>query len=132
MKVWHLPSACPVCQTGLNVTRLECPHCQTKVEGLFGLGRFARLTPDQLQFVETFLRCRGNIKEVERELGISYPTVRSRLDAVVEALGSRQEGTVVPPAEPQRNKSDRRKEILQRLNDGEITTDEAIRLLRSL
>jgi hypothetical protein len=129
MKVWPMPTDCPVCRSNLVTTKLECPQCQTKVEGQFSPGRFARLNSEQIQFVETFLRARGNIKEVERELGISYPTVRSRLDAIVEVLGDRP----APPASPEppaAPKGENRKEILQRLNQGEITTEEALRLLR--
>lgn len=131
MKVWPMPTSCPVCQSTLVTTKLECPQCHTRVEGQFSGGRFARLTAEQLDFVETFLRARGNIKEVERELSISYPTVRSRLDAIVEALGDRP-APAAPPAEPPAVKGEARKEILQRLNQGEITTDEALRLLRGL
>jgi hypothetical protein len=131
MKRWPMPTSCPVCQSNLVTTKLECPQCQTKVEGQFDAGRFARLTGEQIQFVETFLRARGNIKEVERELGISYPTVRGRLDAIVEVLGDRP----VPPAPveaPAAPKGEGRKEILQRLNQGEITPEEALRLLKGL
>lgn len=131
MKLWPMPTNCPVCQSHLVTTKLECPHCQTKVEGQFSTGRLARLTGEQLQFVETFLRARGSIKEVERELGISYPTVRGRLDAIVEVLGDRP----APPPEveaPPAPKGEGRKEILQRLNQGELTTEEALKLLRGL
>lgn len=68
-----------------------------------------------------FLTSRGNIKEVERLLGISYPTVRSRLDAIIEALGYRVE----------REEDQRRKEILEAVNKGEISSEEAVRLLRN-
>src|SRR5258708_12835565 len=72
---------CPICNESLHVVRLECESCGTRLEGSFALGRFHSLTTDQLEFLETFIRARGNFKDVERELGISYPTVRSRLDA---------------------------------------------------
>ncbi|HLO02166.1 MAG TPA: DUF2089 domain-containing protein [Symbiobacteriaceae bacterium] len=131
MKIWPMPTNCPVCQSNLVTTKLECSNCQTKVEGQFSPGRFARLTGEQIQFVETFLRARGNIKEVERELGISYPTVRGRLDAIVEVLGDRPAPPPVPEAPPA-PKGEGRKEILQRLNQGEISTEEALKLLRGL
>src|SRR6266540_2049170 len=78
---------CPICSKQLKVVRLDCESCGTRLEGSFSLGRFHALSPDQLEFLETFIRARGNFKDIERELGISYPTVRSRLDAMIRALG---------------------------------------------
>ncbi|HYY55272.1 MAG TPA: DUF2089 domain-containing protein [Candidatus Dormibacteraeota bacterium] len=112
---------CPVCSEALRVTRLECDSCGTRVEGTFALGRFHSLTPEQLQFLETFVRVRGNIKDVERELGVSYPTARARLDAVIRALGFE-----VPSEDHQ---SERRKEILRELSEGKIEADDAVKLL---
>ena|SRR5919197_6365163 len=112
---------CPVCSEALRVTRLECESCGTRVEGTFALGRFHSLTPEQLQFLETFVRVRGNIKDVERELGVSYPTARARLDAVIRALGFE-----VPSEDHQ---SERRKEILRELSEGKIEADDAVKLL---
>src|SRR6478672_7361435 len=80
-------STCPVCASELAVTRLHCRSCGTTLEGDFSVGRFGRLTRDQLTLLESFLRSRGNLREMERELGISYPTVRSRVEALVRALG---------------------------------------------
>jgi hypothetical protein len=112
---------CPVCAQALKVTRLECDSCGTRVEGAFALGRFHALTPEQLQFLETFVRVRGNIKDVERELGMSYPTARARLDALIRALGFEV------PAED--HHAERRKEILRELSEGKIAADDAVRLL---
>src|ERR671922_251691 len=78
---------CPVCGDDLRIVRLECPACGSALQGNFTLGRLARLTREQLQFVEVFIRCRGKIKDVEEELGISYPTVVARLNEVVQAMG---------------------------------------------
>jgi hypothetical protein len=80
-------STCPVCSNELAVTRLHCGSCGTTLEGDFSVGRFGRLSRDQLALLESFLRSRGNLREMERELGISYPTVRSRVEALVRALG---------------------------------------------
>ncbi|MEA2572760.1 MAG: hypothetical protein QOH93_58 [Chloroflexia bacterium] len=82
-----LPGRCPVCANSLTVTRLQCPHCGTGIDGAFGLGRLQALTSEQVQFVETFMKCKGKIKDVEGELGISYPTVVARLNEVVRAMG---------------------------------------------
>ena len=80
-------SICPVCSNELSVTRLHCRSCGTTLEGDFSVGRFGRLDRDQLALLESFLRSRGNLREMERELGISYPTVRSRVEALVRTLG---------------------------------------------
>ncbi|MGE5674043.1 MAG: DUF2089 domain-containing protein [Mycobacterium leprae] len=121
---------CPVCNEELVVTRLRCMHCDTGIEGNFEVPKFARLPKEHLDFVEVFLKCRGNIKEVERELGISYPTVRGRLDAVLEALGYKVDPAVAD--ETNQVKQTRRKEILDALNRGELTSDEAIKQLKNL
>ena len=118
---------CPVCGDELQVTRLHCPGCHTAIEGVFSLGRFQRLSPEQLAFLEVFIKNRGVIRDVERELGISYPTVRSRLDEVIRALGLEVREEPQPDlAEEQA----RRRDVLQRLERGEITVEQAIKLLR--
>src|SRR5438445_9572558 len=104
---------CPICSESLRVTRLECESCGTRLEGSFVLGRFHQLTAEQLEFLETFIKARGNFKDVERELGMSYPTVRSRLDAVIRALGFPSQAEPDREAEP-------RSEILRQPTDGRI------------
>lgn len=125
-----MPTRCPVCTEEMVVTRLRCTHCDTAVEGTFEVTRLARLSKEHLEFVEIFLKSRGNIKEVERELGISYPTVRGRLDSVIEALGYRVEPSAAD--ETNRAKLTRRKEILDALNRGEISSEDAVKQLKSL
>ena len=83
-----MPSQCPVCGDALRVARLECDGCSTAIEGDFDNGRLGRLTREQIAFVEVFVECRGKIKDVEERLGLSYPTVVARLEAVVDALGA--------------------------------------------
>src|SRR5690554_323088 len=78
---------CPVCSKNLKIVALHCPSCDTEIRGNFTAGKFAQLSDSQLKFVEVFIKSRGNIKEVERELGISYPTVRNKLDEIINALG---------------------------------------------
>jgi hypothetical protein len=116
---------CPVCQGELEVARLHCRACGTSIEGQFALGRFHALSKEQLRFAEVFIKNRGNIKDVERELGISYPTVRGRLDALIRAMG------YDVPEEPKSAAPDRRKEVLAQLERGEIDSEEAVRLLRA-
>lgn len=115
-------SKCPACgNTQFRVERLACTSCGTAVVGSFSVSRLATLPEEQVAFVETFLRCRGNIKEVERELGISYPTVRSRLDKVVSLLGL---------AEDEQRMS--RVEVLAALERDEMKPEEAVQALRDL
>lgn len=120
----HAPGKCPVCSHDLEVVRLQCTNCGTAVEGHFEPSKFSRLDPEQLMFLDLFLKARGNIKEVERELGLSYPTVRNRLDGLLVALGY--------AVEPERKTETtrRRREVLDALDAGKIKAEEALRLLR--
>jgi hypothetical protein len=122
--MYPLVAQCPICQDDLIVTRLHCRNCDTTLEGYFELGRLSQLTPEQLSFVETFIRCEGKITRVEQELGISYPTVRSRLHDVIRALGYE-----VGEEEPSISE-EKRREILEDLGQGRVTSEEAIKLLR--
>ena len=97
-------STCPVCSHELAVTRLHCGNCGTTLEGDFSVGRYGRLSREQLALLESFLRSRGNLREMERELGISYPTVRNRVEALVRALGL---GTARRRLRPSRPRSPR-------------------------
>ncbi len=115
-------TACPACGGELATTRLRCTSCGTAIEGQFRRSGLARLLPEQAEFVKTFLACRGNITLVERRLGISYPTVRSRLDDVRRALG------LPDLAADQEERADAR-EVLDRLESGEISVDDAIESL---
>ena len=126
-KNFHAPAQCPVCGERMLVTKLRCSHCGTELSGEFAPCRFCRLEEKHLQFVETFLRCRGSIKEVERVLGVSYPTVKNMLDAALTALGLDEK----PELRALREKEERA-EILQRLSDGEIDVDTAIEALHQL
>ena len=136
-------STCPVCSSELAVTRLHCRSCGTTLEGDFSVGRFGRLSRDQLTLLESFLRSRGNLRDMERELGISYPTVRSRVEALVRALGFGARGdeddttdTTDPtdemeataPARP----AETRQAILERLARHEIGAEEAALAIRAL
>ena len=123
-------STCPVCSGELGVTRLRCRSCGTTLEGDFSVGRFGRLDRDQLALLESFLRARGNLREMERELGISYPTVRSRVEALVRSLGfgPRSDDDAPPAGEPGQTRED----ILERLARREISAEEAAQAIRSL
>ena len=135
-------STCPVCSGELAVTRLHCGSCGTTLEGDFSVGRFGRLSRDQLALLESFLRSRGNLRDMERELGISYPTVRSRVEQLVRSLGYGPRGDDEAteeaasagdgPAGPAGSAGSSRKDILERLARHEIGAEEAAAAIRAL
>src|SRR6266508_992575 len=126
-------ATCPVCEGELAITRLHCRTCGTSLEGEFGVGRFGRLSREQLALLESFLRSRGNLKDLERELGISYPTVRGRVEALLRALGlaDGDEPVVEEPLEADApnptvdDDADERRAILDRLARREISAEDA-------
>lgn len=131
-------STCPVCSSELAVTRLHCRSCGTTLEGDFSVGRFGRLNRDQLTLLESFLRSRGNLRDMERELGISYPTVRSRVEALVRALGFGPRAdaddleVVAAESAPAVVVGRTREEILQALARHELSADDAAAAIREL
>ena len=129
-------ATCPVCSGELMVTRLRCGTCATTLEGEFGVGRYARLTREQVQVLESFLRSRGNLRDMERELGISYPTVRARVEALVRALGfGPRDEAEAPPAAPAATPEEigaARREVLERLANHELSAEEAAEAIRAL
>jgi hypothetical protein len=128
-------STCPVCSSELAVTRLHCRSCGTTLEGDFSVGRFGRLNRDQLALLESFLRSRGNLREMERELGISYPTVRSRVEALVRTLGfgpRAETDDVDDPTIEAAVAGRTREEILQALARHEMSADDAAAAIRAL
>ena len=129
MARYELLGKCPVCGDRLDVTGLKCRRCHTAIEGQFETCRFCQLSPEQRDFAAVFIKNRGNIKEVERELGISYPTVRNRLDQVITALGYSVDDN--SSEEQQAESATRRREIVEALARGEIGADEAVRQLKS-
>lgn len=117
---------CPICGDPLSVTKLHCRNCDTTVQGHFTLGRLYHLTPEQLQFVELFIKCEGKINRVGQEISLSYPAVRARLNDVIRALGYE----VGEPEKPSTS-SEERQVILNKLADGSLSADEAVELLRA-
>ena len=117
-------SKCPVCDGELTVTRLHCNTCDTVIEGRFANGAFSGLTPEQLDFIETFVRCEGKMNRMEDELALSYPTLRNRLQEVICALGyepGKEEAVDIP--------DEKRRSILEELDNGKISAEDAMRLL---
>jgi len=121
-----VPSVCPICGGQITVTRLYCPECDTTIEGRFTGRSFAQLAPEQMDFIETFLRCEGKINRVEKELNLSYPTIRNRLHEVIHALGYE----LGAEEETERLSDVERQSILEDLEAGKISADEALNLLQ--
>lgn len=123
-----MPAQCPACNGELTITRLQCVNCGTEVAGTFALGNLARLREPHASLIELFLRVRGNVKDMERELGLSYPTVRARLDEALAAAG------LVRPPSPAADEETaaQRTAILDQLERREITAAEAAARLRQL
>lgn len=119
-----IPGECPVCGGELIVTRLACRECDTVIQGRFVTGPFANLNNEQLMFLEVFIKNEGKITHMEKDLGLSYPTIRNRLHEIIRALG-------YDPGkdDPSKLTEDERSQILEDLNQGHITSEEAMRML---
>jgi hypothetical protein len=112
----NVPSSCPVCGGRLALTRLSCPDCETELSGVFESCEFCSLDADDREMLRVFLRSRGNMKELERHLGVSYPTARARYDRLLERLR-------IEPEEGDRL------EVLEALSRGEIDVTDALERL---
>ena len=135
--MYTVPTECPVCHDDLYVTQLVCRNCGTEIRGHFELDHLSQLIPEQRSFVEVFILCEGKLNCVQEELGISYPTVRSRLDEIIRTL--KHAATLAAPMPmpmpmpaPEPVSSPERQEILDRLAAKEISAEEAMQLLESL
>lgn len=113
-------NSCPVCDSELIITGYRCPNCATEINGYFENDKFARLTNEDRDFIEVFVMNRGSIKDIEKALGVSYPTVRNKLDNVIKALGHKV------------NSETSRLEILRMINDGQISAEDGAKLLKEL
>ncbi len=138
----HVLTKCPVCAHQLKAVKLSCQHCGTQIENTFDFPKIMHLTREQLEFVEVFILCRGNIKDVEKEMNISYPTVRAKLDQVIEMLSDakdtqssmeRKKKTVTEKAEAKSTEEDMRYRqlVLDQLENGELTPEEAVEKLKN-
>jgi hypothetical protein len=125
--VYPIPGHCPICGDSMMITRLYCPNCDVTIEGRFSIGRLALLSPEQLEFVEVFLRCEGKITRVEKELSMSYPTVRNRLNEIIRSMGYEVPGD---EEEPDDLSPETRRKVLDDLAAGKINSEEAVELLR--
>ncbi|MDD4124715.1 MAG: DUF2089 domain-containing protein [Eubacteriales bacterium] len=117
------PGACPVCKGRLTVTKISCESCGTELTGRFPQCKYCALDERLGAFLETFLRCKGNIKDIEKELSISYPTVKNLIDELLSALG-------IMSTEPDKENSQDIIDILAMVESGEITAAQASKLIR--
>jgi len=125
MTIKHpMPTRCPVTGEPLEVTRLRGPNSGVVIEGNFLPNEFALLDRESLDYLRLFVKVRGNLKEVERMLGVSYPTVRARFEHLLRALGYE----AATAEEPGPSRAD----VLGQLERGEITAEEATRALKAL
>lgn len=122
MKKNPLLSHCPVCSNELHIKKLECSSCETVIEGNFSLSKFNYLSKENLYFIEVFVKNRGNIKIIEKELNISYPTVKKMLDEVIVSLGYSLDNL-----ESEKEES---VNILDQLKEGKLSVEEALILLK--
>lgn len=120
MKKYNVPGECPVCGGELSIERIKCTNCKTEIIGDFHVSEFSKLDDKQLDFIKTFIKTKGNIKEMEKELGISYPTVRTRLDEISAALG------IESGDESKKDNAD----ILEMLEKGELGIEEALNIIK--
>jgi hypothetical protein len=111
---------CPICKSELRVSELTCSKCRIVLKGDFQGCDFCNLSEEDQDFTKAFLKTHGSIKEVEKELGISYPTVKNRLNQIISKLGLGTKESL--------NKEERL-EILDRLEKGELTLQQALSLL---
>ncbi|MGI4792255.1 MAG: DUF2089 domain-containing protein [Janthinobacterium lividum] len=130
-----MPNKCPLCSGALEVTETSCLDCGVQMRGHFALAPYRNLDAEQIRFLETFLRCRGVIRDMEAALGISYPTVRTRLDALLASLGF-ADGPFAEPVTPApmtaAQKAARRKEILAAIENGTLDADAGLTALQAL
>jgi hypothetical protein len=116
------PLNCPVCSSKLALTRLTCPSCDTELSGAFATCEFCVLTDDDRDVLRVFLASRGNMKDLERHLGVSYPTARARFDALLAKIGIDRPAPAPSPT---------RVELMEQVARGEITIDEALERLEA-
>ena len=132
-----MPNKCLLCSGELEVTEIHCVQCDVQMHGQFALAPYRNLDAEQIRFLETFLRCRGVIRDMEAALGISYPTVRARLDALLTSLGFDGGPFAEAPAPPPApmttaQKAARRKEILAAIESGTLDADAGLTALQAL
>lgn len=122
---YPIPDKCPTCDGKLNVIELKCSSCNTRIIGDFYLDEIFQLKQEQQEFLKIFIKTRGNIKNMERELDMSYPTVRNKLNELIKTLGYEEDFF-------EEEKQDKRREILTMLEAGEIEAADAAKKLEEI
>ena len=115
-----LPADCPLCGGEVRITQIRCDCCSSEINSTFVTGPLGKLPAESQKFIAVFLRHRGNIKQVEKEIGISYPTINKMLEGINRLLGAEQ--TQIPPS---------RKEILDAIEKGEMSVKDATLILKN-
>lgn len=131
---------CPVCNKDLHITHLACDHCHTEIKGEFSFSKFNYINKETLYFIEVFVKNRGNIKAVEKEMNISYPTVKKYLDEAITSLGysvdEDDEEPVRVKVQPVKIDEvyikNKQQEILNKIKTGEIKVEEAIKIIKKV
>ena len=121
----HAPSDCPVCGDRLSVTRLGCGNCGTELAGVFSPCAFCSLNETETEMLRVFLASRGNLRDLEKHLGVSYPTARLKFNQLLEKLGLAGT-TEAPPTELTRD------QVLAEVASGALSPTEAASLLATL
>lgn len=116
-----IPKECPSCGGNLKITELRCVNCDTIIKGEYSPPTIIKLKEDEIEFLFSFLKARGNIKEVEKLLKISYPTVKARLESLLSSIGIKKEDEDI---------ADFRKSILDAIERGEMKVEEAVKMLK--
>ncbi len=111
---------CPVCDGSLYISELSCHDCEVKIRGEFEIPPFSRLDETEREFLMLFLRSRGSLRDVQRELTLSYPTVRNRLDALLAKMG------IISARASQEEIN----EVLDKLESGDLSAEDAVKLIR--
>ena len=127
----HL-SNCPNCQRSLSPRVMACQSCELEIKGPFELNEFARLDAESLHFLRVFVHCEGHIRDMERALGISYPTIKAKVSSLKKLLGMASEGTVTPQvkSEPDVLPDPSMEGILGQVEGGKLSVEEALRQIR--
>ena len=130
---------CPACGGQLVITEYKCPSCQLQMRGDFQPGKFSGLSDEAMNFIKVFLAARGNLTEVERVLGISYPTIRNKLDEINNLLNRTDAAEDLRQKTPDKgpeiilgSAEETRKDILQQVSDGRLSPAEAVKKLQEI
>ena len=123
--MWRMPERCPTCGGVLQIRELSCTECKTEIRGYFNPCDFCRLTEDESTFLRVFVLSRGSLKAVGKELGISYPTVSSKLEEIIAALSRETEKRA------EGEDTSARGDILDRIASGDLSAEEGLRLLKA-